>query len=90
MPDLCPTLHFRVVEYLLNHRGHVVILVFGQAATENDLCFLCGKGAILVCQFGVGGVIHRVERLAALRPFGGEFLGDDGAGISINLRPDSR
>ena len=50
VPDLCPTQYFRVIEYLLNHRSHVVVFVLCQAATENDLCFLCGKGSVLVCQ----------------------------------------
>ena len=40
-----------MIEDALNDGGHVVVAVFGKAATEDDASFRRGEGAIAVSQF---------------------------------------
>ena len=72
------------VEDALDDGGHVVVFVFGKAATEDDV----GLGICQSFVLGVEGVVllvvHRVEGLAAGSPFGGEFVGDDGLGNAVD------
>lgn len=68
----------------LDDGSYVVVFVFGQAATENDV----GLGICQSFVLGVEGVVllvvHRVEGLAAGSPFSGEFVGDDGMGHTVD------
>ena len=69
---------------LLDDGCHIVILILGQAATEDDAGFGIGQGLVLLVEGGVCFVIHGIEGLAAFGPFGGVFAGDDGNGLGVD------
>ena len=60
---------------------HVVVFVFCQAATEDDLFFFGGQGCILCVKVLVLFVVDRVIGFFAGMPIGWIFLGDVGDGL---------
>ena len=73
------------VEHLLDDGRHVVILVFRQAATEDDVFLAVGLGLVFGVERGVLLVVYGVIGLHAVLPFHGVFSGDDGRGAVVDL-----
>ena len=71
----------KIPHKLFNNGGHVVILVFGQATTEDDIGLSISQGFVLQVEGGVHFVIHGIEGLTAFGPFTGVFARDDGNGL---------
>ena len=66
-----------------DYGGHVVVAVFGEAATECDAGLGIGKLAVASVEGLVAGVVYGVERFHAWAPFGGVFARDDCVRIAV-------
>ncbi len=51
------------LKYLLDDRCHVVVIVFCEAAAEDDVVFLGCEGAVLVGKTVVAVIVHGIVRL---------------------------
>lgn len=66
-------------------RGHVVIAVFGETASEYHARGGIGEGFVAVVEGGVAGVVYRVERFGSVVPLGGVFARDDRKRVGIDI-----
>ena len=71
-------------EYLGDDGGHVVVAVFGEAASEDDVGARGGKGAVAFVERLVALVVDGIVGLHAVVPLGGILARDDGVGIGVD------
>ena len=62
------------IQNLFNNRGHVVILVFGEASAKYNIFFVLGQSVVLLSQLVVGVVVDGVIGLLSFGPFRREFF----------------
>ena len=74
---------FHVQDFLYNW-SHVVVFVFGKAATEEDVGFMGGESAVLVGKSIIALVVHGIELLHTGFVLGGVFFADDCLGYVVD------
>lgn len=73
------------IDNLFDDGCHVIVLVFGEAAAEDNVGFLGSKLAVLIGEGVVTVVVHGVIGLHAFLVLGAVLFADDGIGAVVDF-----
>ena len=72
------------IQHFFHDGSHVIVFVFSQTTTEDDVGLLGGQGTILVGELVVAVIVDRIVGFHAGLVLGAVLLADDGLGTIID------